>query len=310
VRPDQRILTPRPGAPPRGSYDVDAVTQETEGSLRKLRGKAKIEGATMLIQADEIDYNEDTGDLRAVGNVYFHGFEKNEQLWADRVDYNTESETGTFYQVRGEGYTRIDARPGRLTSNAPFFFQGEWAERVEDHYILHNGFITNCKMPNPWWELRGPRFNIFPGDHAIAYGSVFWVRRLPLFYAPYFYKSLEKVPRRSGFLLPNFGTSTGRGFMFGVGYFWAINRSYDALYHLTEYTARGEAHHLEFRGKPRAGTDFDAIIYGVDDRLGQPGTTPAQQYSGASITATGKADLGNGWTARGNVNYITSFSFR
>jgi LPS-assembly protein len=310
VRPDQRILIPRAGAPPRGSYDVDAVTQETEGSLRKLRGKAKIEGATVLIQADEIDYNEDTGDLRAVGNVYFHGFEKNEQLWADRVDYNTESETGTFYKVRGEGYSRIDARPGRLTSNAPFFFQGEWAERVEDHYVLHNGFITNCKMPNPWWELRGPRFNIVPGDHAVAYGSVFWVRKLPLFYTPYFYKSLEKAPRRSGFLLPNFGTSTGRGFMFGVGYFWAINRSYDALYHLTEYTARGEAHHLEFRGKPRAGTDFDAIIYGVDDRLGQPGTNPAQQYSGASITATGRADLGNGWNARGNINYISSFSFR
>jgi LPS-assembly protein len=98
--------------------------------------------------------------------------------------------------------------------------------------------------------------------------------------------------------------------MFGVGYFWAINRSYDALYHLTEYTARGEAQHLEFRGKPRAGTDFDAIVYGVNDRLGQPGTKPAQQYSGASITATGKADLGDGWTARGSVNYITSFSFR
>jgi len=264
----------------------------------------------MLIQADEIDYNEDTGDLRAAGNVYFHGFVKNEQLWAERVDYNTESETGTFYKVRGEGYSRIDARPGRLTSNAPFFFQGEWAERQEDHYVLHNGFITNCKMPNPWWELRGPRFYIVPGDHATAYRSVFWVRSLPLFYAPYFYKSLEKAPRRSGILLPNFGTSTRRGFMLGVGYFWAINRSYDALYHLTEYTSRGEAHHLEFRGKPRAGTDFDAIVYGVDDRLGQSGSNPPQRYSGASITATARADLGNGWNARANVNYISSFSFR
>ncbi|MBV9506908.1 MAG: LPS-assembly protein LptD [Acidobacteriia bacterium] len=309
ARPDQRVLTPRPNAPPRGTYDLTGETQESEGSLRHLRGKAKIEGASMLLQADNIDYNEDTGDLIATGNVYFHSFERNEQLWADRVVYNTDSERGTFYNVHGTGYTRIDARPGRLTSNEPFYFQGEWAEREEDHYILHKGFITNCKMPNPWWELRGPLFNIVPGDHATAYRSVFWVRSLPLFFFPYFYKSLEKVPRRSGFLLPSFGTSTGRGFMTGLGYFWAINRSYDMTYRFTEYTSRGEVQHLELRGKPGRRTDFDAIVFGVLDR-GIPGTNPVQQYSGASATATGKADLGDGWTARGSLNYITSFGFR
>ena len=309
-RPDQRVLQPRPGAPPRGSYDIDAVTQEKEGGIRHLRGKAKIEGASMLVQADQIDYDEDTGDLHASGNVYFHNFEQNEQLWADKVDYNTDSQTGTFYNVRGTGNTRIDARPGRLTTTEPFFFQGEWAERVEDHYILHNGFITNCKMPNPWWELRGPKFDIVPGDHAIAHNSVFWVRRLPIFYAPYFYKSLEKEPRRSGFLFPNVGNAANRGFMLGVGYFWAINRSYDALYHITEYTSRGEAHHLELRGKPGPRTDFDAIIYGVDDRLAGPGPEGTKQYSGYTITATGRADLGDGWYARGSINYISSFSFR
>jgi LPS-assembly protein len=309
LQPDQRILPTRPNAPPRGTYDIDATTQESDGSLRHLHGKARIEGATMLLQADDIDYNEDTGDLRAVGNVYFHSFEKNEQLWADRLDYNTDSETGTFYKVRGQGYTRIDARPGRLTSAEPFFFQGEWAERQEDHYILHNGFITNCKMPNPWWELRGPKFYIVPNDHAVAYRSVFWVRKVPLFFTPYFYKSLEKVPRRSGFLIPNFGTSSTRGFMLGVGYFWAINRSYDLLVHLTEYTSRGEAPRMEFRAKPKDGTDFDAIVFGVHDR-GVPGTNPVQQYSGVSITAQGRMDFGDGWKGRLSVNYISSFNFR
>jgi LPS-assembly protein len=43
---------------------------------------------------------------------------------------------------------------------------------------------------------------------------------------------------------------------------------------------------------------------------GLPGTNPPQQFSGASITANGRADLGNGWLARGSLNYITSFNFR
>jgi LPS-assembly protein len=98
--------------------------------------------------------------------------------------------------------------------------------------------------------------------------------------------------------------------MLGVGYFWAINRSYDMLYHITEYTARGDAHHLEFRGKPGERTDFDAIIYGVDDRLGGNGPEGKEQYSGYTITGTGRADLGDGWMARGTANYISSFAFR
>jgi LPS-assembly protein len=310
-QPDKTVLTPRPNAPPHGTYDINAVSQEKDGEIRHLRGKAKIEGDVMSLQADRIDYNEETGDLHAEGNVYYHNFQRNEQVWADKVDYNTDSETGTFYKVRGAGNMRIDARPGRLTTKEPFFFQGEWAERIEDAYILHHGFITNCKMPNPWWKLQGPKFYIVPQDHAIAYGSVFYVRFLPLFYAPYFYKALEKEPRRSGFLFPNIGNAAGRGFMFGVGYFWAINRSYDAMYHVTEYTSRGEAHHLELRGKPGPRTDFDAIIYGVDDRIPATGPYPGlNTYSGYTITATGRADLGDGWYSRGSINYISSFAFR
>ncbi|PWU02181.1 MAG: hypothetical protein C5B51_21400 [Terriglobia bacterium] len=310
VQPDQRIIPVRPDAPPRGEYNITAVAQEKEGNIYKLHGKAEVEGTAMLMRADEIEYDGDTGDLKATGSVYFHNFARNEQLWADRVEYNTDSETGKFYNVRGQATPRIDARPGVLTSNNPFFFQGEWAERLEDRYILHNGFITNCKMPNPWWKLKGPKFDIEPGERAIAYHSTFLVRSVPLFFTPYFYKSLEKVPRRSGFLIPNFGNSSRRGLMFGVGYFWAINRSYDVTYRLTEYTSRGEAHHGDFRGKPRPGTDFDAILYAVADR-GIPQTSaPPVKYGGVSLSVLGKSDLGGGWYARGEINYLSSFRFR
>jgi LPS-assembly protein len=310
-QPNQRIFVPRPGAPPAGRYDFEAESQEFTNTTRQLRGHAKIETDTMLVQADEIDFNTETHDLRARGSIYYHNFARNEQLWADRVDYNTESETGTFYRVRGQANAQINARPGLLTSNQTFYFEGEWAERQEDRYILHNGFITNCKMPNPWWRLRGPKFDIEPGQRAIAYHSVFWVRQLPLFFTPYFYKSLEKVPRKSGFLIPSFGNSSLRGPMLGVGYFWAINRSYDVTYRLTEYTARGEAHHVDFRGKPRPGTDYDAILFAVHDRgITQAGGAPPLAYSGESINIAGKSDLGDGWNARGAINYISSFRFR
>ncbi len=289
---------------------ISAVDQTTDQGMRHLRGHAEMENVNMLFRADSIDFNDDTGDVVASGNVYFEQFERNEKIWADHVEYNTKTEAGKFYDVRGTTSPRIDTRPGMLTSLNPYYFQGKWAERLDGHYILHEGFLTNCRVPNPWWRLKGPLFNIVPRESARTYRSVFLLRKFPLFYTPFFYKSLEKVPRRSGLLMPNIGHSSIRGFMVGGGAFWAINRSYDATYHVQDYTARGFAHHLEFRGKPTDKADFDAILYGVQDRgIPVPGGQPIKQ-GGYTFSVAGKADLGDGWTARGSINYLSSYTFR
>jgi LPS-assembly protein len=311
AQPNKRIYKPRPNAPPVGEWDVHAVEQDAKGKVWHLRGHAEMENVNMLFRADELDYNEDTGDVQARGNVYFEQFERNEKIWCDHVDYNTKTESGKFYDVRGTTSPRIDTRPGMLTSLNPYYFQGKWAERLNGHYILYDGFLTNCRIPNPWWRLKGPRFNVVPQESARAYRSVFLLRKFPLFFTPFFYKSLEKVPRRSGLLMPNIGHSSTRGFMFGVGAFWAINRSYDATYHIQDYTARGYAHHLELRGKPTDKADFDAILFGVQDRgLKQPDGFPPVKQGGYTFSVAGKADLGDGWTARGFINYLSSYTFR
>jgi LPS-assembly protein len=297
-----------------GEWRIRAYQQEKAGSVYKLRGSARtpveIENSTLLLRAEELDYDEDSGDIHARGSVYFHHFEKNEQLWADRADYNTDEETGTFYNVRGETHPKIIAKPGTLVSDNPFHFEGEWAERLGTKYILHNGFITNCKLPRAWWRLRGKTFEITPGEQAISRHSTFVLRKIPLFYTPFFYHSLEKVPRKSGLLLPMIGNSSRRGVMLHAGYFWAINRSYDVTYQIQAYPSRGQVHYADFRGKPRAGTDYDVVLYGVQDRGFQENDGPVQKFSGVSLVANAKSDLGKGWTARANINYITSFRFR
>jgi LPS-assembly protein len=296
-------------APEPGTWRVGAVTQESIGGVYHLRGRAVLESTSMIFRADEIDYDDNTGELEARGHVYFKSYEHGEELWAERIEYNTDEERGKFYNVSGKGQPRIDARPGILTSTSPFYFQGEWAERIGARYILHNGFITNCKMPRPWWRLKGPRFDISPGDRAIARNTIFAVRKFPIFFTPFFYKSLEKMPRKSGFLTPNIGNSSRRGTMIGIGYFWAINRSYDVTYRVQDFTDRGFAHHVDFRGKPREETDFDAIFYGVQDRGLRFGDN-LRKEGGSSLYMVGKSDLGHGFVARGLINYLSTYRFR
>jgi LPS-assembly protein len=278
--------------------------------MRKLRGAAKVDTSTMTLQADEIDYDEERGYAEARGHVIFDHYEGGEHIEADRVEYNLKDETGRYYEISGFSPAKIESRPGVLTTANPFSFRGKWAERFQDKYVLHDGMITDCRLPNPWWTLRGTTFDIIPGERAIAHNTVFRLRRVPLFYSPLFYRSLEKAPRQSGFLLPNIGNSSRRGKMIGVGYFWAINRSYDTTYRAQWFTERGVAHHFDFRGKPTDRSDFDVIVYGVNDRGLEVGPNFIRKEGGFLATLTGKADLAHGWYARGDLNYLSSYRFR
>jgi LPS-assembly protein len=300
----------RKDAPPADETFIDADTQEVDGPIRKLRGHVKLERTDMVLSADEVDFNNETSYAEARGNVHYQNFLRHEEIFASKVEYYMDEEKGKFYDPVGTAVTRVETRVGVLSSSSPFHFEGKWAERIEDKYILHDGMITNCRVPRPWWTLRGPKFDIIPEDRALAYKAIFRLRGIPLFYTPYFYKSLAKVPRHSGFLTPSVGNSTRLGPTVGLGYFWAINRSYDLIYHFSDYTARGYGHHAQFSGKPRAGTDFNAILFGVQDKgLLQPDGTRLKQ-GGVSVLVQGQSDLGDGFMARGELNYLSSLLFR
>jgi LPS-assembly protein len=298
---------------------VWAVTQDVRknaqgDSIKVLDGHAEAEDEKMRVRADHIEYNEETQVINATGSVYFHGFEKNEEIWCDHLEYDRSTERGAFFNVRGESAPRIVVRKGILSGNSPYHFEGEWAERLGTRYILYNGWITNCKIPEhgqPWWVMKGPKFDIVPHERAKAYRSWFILRRLPLFYAPYFYHSLERQPRHSGFLSPHFAPHTQRGVMVAVGYYWAINRSYDLAYEFLDYNTSAFAHHVDFRGKPRPGSDFDLIFSAVQDRSGQPGSSnPVEKFSGYNLYFTGVFDVGGGWQARSLINDVSSFRYR
>jgi len=283
---------------------VDAVEQTQDGPWYHLRGNAVIETSDMLLTADELDWNTDTGDVEARGHVHYINYDRGETLNCDRVEYNIDQETGKFYNVSGTANAQIQARPGLLTTQNPFYFRSKWAERIEDRYILHDGFITDCLLPRPWWTLRGPEFDLIPGDHAVAHHTWFYLRNLPVFYTPWFYKSLKKEPRKSGFLIPNVGNSSLHGKMIGVGYYWAISRSYDLTYRALYYSQAGVESMAELRGKLNENSGFDLNILGLN-------ATQQNAYtsSGLRVNLLGKYELGDGWEAHGQLDYLSSFQF-
>jgi len=308
-RPDFSIRIPRINAPVRGDYDISSDFQESEGGVYHLHGHVVVELYNATFKADEAEYDENTKTFKAHGNVYYRNYDQDEIIYCDRAEYNTDTAKGTFFHVRGYTKTKVVARPGMLTTQEPFYFEGAYAEKLEDKYLLHDGIITDCHIPHPWWTLHSSLFDIIPDDRAIAHKAVFRIRGVPAFYFPWFYKALKKEPRKSGFLTPQAGHSSQFGYFVGAGYYWAINRSYDLQYLATDYTSRGIAHHLDLRGKPSQKSDFNLIAYGVDDHgITRNGVTA--KAPGLSLTGVARADLGDGWSVHGSLDYLSSYLFR
>lgn len=307
-RPDFSVKIPRINPPGPGEYDFSADAQNKDGSVYHLHGNVTIEVFDATFRADDAEYDENTKIFTAHGHVYYRNYDRNEVIYCDKAEYNNETGRGTFYHVKGYTKTKVVARPGVLTTQEPFYFEADWAEKIEERYVLHDGLITDCHIPHPWWTMTARTWDIIPGESAKTTDGIFRVHGVPVFWFPYFYKALRKQPRKSGFLTPSAGHSSLFGYFYGLGYYWAPTRSYDLTYLMTDYTARGIAQNLEIRGKPGQATNFDIIAYGIDDH-GENGST-LLAAPGASVTGTFNSRFGDGWIARGNLDYLSSLLFR
>ncbi len=300
-----------------GDLEVYANRQEMVGDIRQFRGAVEFRLNNVVLQCEELDYNEASGEVEARGDVHYRNLVSQEDLFAGKVGYNSKTESGTFYDVHGTVASASQGGFRLLTTDNPFYIEGKIVQKTKDHYVVHDGYVTNCERPGPWWTLRAPKTTIVPGNYATIHNGVFRLLKMPLFYFPYYRKSLERMPRHSGFLTPSFGNSSRLGLMLSQSFFWAINRSYDATVGGTWYTDRGLASQVDFRGRPTANSTIDVYFFGVKDRgakLNNCTVTATNdcryKQGGAIFSAKGTALLPWGLRGVANINILTSLEFR
>ena len=300
-------------APPEGPVEgvlISACEQVSEGDLRRARGSVDVRTGSIIVTADEADFNDATGDLEVRGNVHYRNLTSDEDLYAEKVSYNTRTENGTFYDAHGTVSSASQAAARILTTDNPFYIDGPVVHKTKDEYVVLDGTVTNCDPDHPWWTMRAPKTRIVPGESATIHRGVLRLKGAPLLYLPIYKKSLERVPRKSGFLTPSIGTSSRFGFVLAESYYWAINRSYDATFNGTYYSARGGASQVTFRGRPTAGSHFDATFFGVADRGQKLDDGSRYKQGGASFQMRGAAWLPGGFRGVADIRYLSSLEFK
>ncbi len=301
-------LPETPGALKEEDVTITALQQEKQGPVYKLHGNAEIVYGIWDLHADEMTYNSDTGESTADGHVVLDGGPNDEHVEATHATYNIKTEAGRFEHVTGSIGVKRHGNRLLLTSPNPFFFSGKLLEKTgPDHYKVFDGTVTTCKLPRPKWEFRAHKIVVEVGGTAKVYNTDFGIKGIPILYLPFATLPAERIPRQSGFLIPNIGTSSTKGEILGESVFWAINRSMDAHLGAEYFSKRGWAPQGEFRARPSDTGFVDFTFFSVLDR---GCCVPHVDQGGEEVRLVAEDAFAHNFRGVADVDYLSSFVFR
>jgi LPS-assembly protein len=292
-----------------GIVDLEAKTQSRRGDVTSADGDVDIHFGDTRLRADHVEYNSKTFEAVATGHVQLDY--NNEHLDADEAHYNVSTGHGLFHNVRGS--VRIERRPNPaiLISDNPLYFEARDVERFAgDVYLIHSAWITICDPEHPKWQFYAPNARIHLGKTVALINANFRLFRVPLIWLPYATAPAGRRVRQTGFLIPDIGQSSRKGFIFGDAFYLAPKPWMDATIGAQFMSRRGVIERGEFRAKPFEDTSIAYTYFGVEDRglLNPDGTRSPQ--GGEQQRVEIQSLLPAGWRFVTDYNQLSSLTFR
>lgn len=135
-------------------------------------------------------------------------------------------------------------------------------EAKQDQYILKKAELTCCSIEKPHYTLYVGKADLIPEDRIIAYNAVLKIGKVPVFYFPIFYRSLNTDRLFTTYIDFDQSANTGFGFLTSTVY---ARNNFRAAANLDYYTKSGIGYGLDigylapqkFRGSLQAYTIYD-----------------------------------------------------
>jgi len=257
------------------------------------RLQANPNGDRLLVDANEIIYDNDRNTISAAGDVQMNY--QGRTLQADRVTYDRN--TGRVY---AEGNARLTDSSGAVVTGDRFEltddfkdgfidslrvvqttvengrqvttrFSAPRAERAAgETTTFERGTYTACEPCKehperpPLWQVKAARIIHNNSEQTIYYeDATLEILGLPVAYLPYFWTPDPTVKRKTGFLAPRYVISNTLGFGVGVPFFWAIAPNYDLTITPTILTRQGILGEAEWRHRLETGS-YNIRIAGIN----------------------------------------------
>ncbi|MDX1482987.1 MAG: LPS assembly protein LptD [Alphaproteobacteria bacterium] len=286
---------------------------------------AKIE-PYVILRADEVTFDENTEIATATGNVEIAYQER--MLRADKVTYSKRTDTfsawGNVVVVEPNGDV-IFGNKAEFTNRFKDGFVEGFRMLFEDNSRLAatggrrvGGVVTSlakavyspcdlCKEdPSraPLWRIRAVRVIHDNVRQDVEYKDAFLeIYGVPIAYLPYFSHPGPSVKRRSGFLIPTYGSDSDFGLTLRVPYFWAIDPSQDLLVTPVIYGDESPLLAAAYRRR------FAHGEIAVDGSVTQPDDTTGLPDTRGHFFIDGRHDIDRTWRAKYQLQYASDDTY-
>jgi LPS-assembly protein len=236
---------------------IEADQAESLGGERyELHGNVVIQRADQRVAADHILFDDPQRTVDASGHVHFD--EPDLHLEADQAWLLLDSDEGEIQSVDYLLY------PAHARGEADtLFLEGPARKR------LVNATYTTCAQGSDAWRLRASQVRLKQDEGmGVARHARLEVRNVPVFYTPYISFPIDDR-RRSGLLIPSFGSSDRGGFDLRLPYYWNIAANRDATLTPRFMDKRGLMLDSEWRYlNRRSEGQLDLAVLPGDDAFG------------------------------------------
>jgi LPS-assembly protein len=298
-----------PGAKAQLAEITSSGPQRRQGDLYIADGNVIVIYGDARLTADHVEYNDATSEVAATGHVRYE-FE-NQHLQADDAHYNVNTGHGVFHHVHGTVKIIRKPNPTILVSENPLYFEGEEVERLsEDVYVLRKAWITICDPEHPNWQFFAAHAHVQLNDKVALVNANFHLFRVPLIWLPYATAPAASKIRQSGFLIPDIGDSSLKGFVFGDAFYWAPTTWMDTTLGAQDFSRRGASERGQIRILPTENTSITYSYFGVDDRGLFNSLGVRQPEGGEDQRLEIKTLFPGGWRFVTDYNQLSSLTFR
>ncbi len=291
------------------SFELEADRQRKVGPMYYADGNVVFRYGAATLEADHLSYNEKTRHVELTGHVRLEY--RGQTIEAASGWYDLATGKGAFEDVRGAIRATRSPNSALLVSPNPLSFAARRVERLNDEtYVVHNAWLTVCDPKRPKWKFYTRRAVMQVNRSVTLHGADFRMFSIPLFYLPYAKLAIGKNLRESGFLIPDVGESSLKGFVLGDSYYWAPTNWMDMTLGGQYFSSRGWSERASLRATPAKNVRFSASYFGVSDRgFAGPGGVTIRQ-GGYDAHEELSALFGDGWRLAADLNQLSSLQFR
>lgn len=290
----------------------EPVPDKPDAMRTRLSGNVVLPCGDMTLYADEVVYDRTTNILEAFGHVNLQ--EKDLQIYGDHAVFNRVTRLGTFDNANG--FAQLGEKPDQKslfgTLEPDVYFWGVKISKTgPKSYQLTDGGFTTCVQPSRRWEMTSAKGTVTLDKRVVMRNVILKVKDVPFLYLPAIYYPINKEGRSTGFLLPQYSSSSVFGQSLSNAFFWAIGRNQDATFYHDYHSKTGQGFGTEYRYVGDVGSRGNVLFNVLDQHAATDDDSESRETSRSYIlNGDMNQALPHGFRAYGTARYSNNISLQ